>query len=59
MAYVKSPPPDRNTKAPRVKLSPGACDTHFHIFGPQSRVPDAKVRNLIMADNPRELFGYH
>ena len=50
MAYVKSPPPDRNTKTPRVKLPPGACDTHFHIFGPQSRFPLSPGRRLEVED---------
>jgi predicted TIM-barrel fold metal-dependent hydrolase len=50
MAYVKSPPPDRNTKSPRLKLPPGACDTHFHIFGPQSRFPLSPGRRLEVED---------
>ena len=50
MAYVKSPPPDRNTRSPRLKLPPGACDTHFHIFGPQSRFPLSPGRRLEVED---------
>lgn len=50
MAYVKSPPPDRNTRTPKVKLPPGACDTHFHIFGPQTRFPLSPGRRLEVED---------
>ncbi len=49
-AYVKSPPPDRNTRTPKVKLPPGACDTHFHIFGPQNRFPLSPGRRLEVED---------
>lgn len=50
MAYVKSPPPDRNTRKPRVSLPPGACDTHFHLFGPQKRFPLDPGRRLEVED---------
>jgi len=50
MSYVKSPPPVRNTKKPRLKLPPGGCDTHFHIFGPQSRFPLSPGRRLEVED---------
>ncbi|HUF81410.1 MAG TPA: amidohydrolase family protein [Burkholderiales bacterium] len=46
---------------PRLKLPPGACDTHFHVFGPQSRFPFAQDRSYTPAgDAPKEtLFGLH
>jgi 2-pyrone-4,6-dicarboxylate lactonase len=50
VAYVKSPPPDRNTRKPKIRLSPGACDTHFHIFGPQRRFPLDPGRRLEVED---------
>ena len=50
MAYVKSPPPDRDTRTPRLKLPPGGCDTHFHIFGPQNRFPLSPGRRLEVED---------
>jgi 2-pyrone-4,6-dicarboxylate lactonase len=39
MARPLSPPIDRNYRKPKIKLPPGACDTHFHFIGPQSQFP--------------------
>ena len=39
MERKKSPPFDRHYKKPKIKLPPGACDTHFHFIGPQSQFP--------------------
>ncbi len=39
MDRKKSPPFDRNYKTPKIKLPPGACDTHFHFIGPQAQFP--------------------
>jgi predicted TIM-barrel fold metal-dependent hydrolase len=50
MQYIKSPPPDRQTKKPKLKLSEGGCDTHFHLFGPQLRFPLAPKRRLEVED---------
>ena len=38
------PAPDRNPRAPRTRLPPGACDTHAHICGPAERFPYADER---------------
>ena len=39
MPRPKSPPIDRNYRTPKIKLPPGACDTHFHFIGPQLQFP--------------------
>jgi 2-pyrone-4,6-dicarboxylate lactonase len=46
---------------PRLKLPAGACDTHFHVFGPQSRFPFAPDRTYTPErDAPKEtLFALH
>jgi predicted TIM-barrel fold metal-dependent hydrolase len=38
------PPPRYPAQAARL-LPPGTCDTHFHVFGPQSRYPMDARRN--------------
>lgn len=38
-------PPNPNTKTPRLKAPPGACDTHLHIYGPLDRYPLVAERN--------------
>lgn len=30
---------DRTYRTPKLKLPPGACDTHFHFIGPQKQFP--------------------
>jgi 2-pyrone-4,6-dicarboxylate lactonase len=37
-------PPDPNTRPPHWTLPAGACDTHFHVFGPPDRFPFAATR---------------
>jgi 2-pyrone-4,6-dicarboxylate lactonase len=34
-----TPPPDPNTKTPRLRCPPGAIDCHIHLFGPRERWP--------------------
>ncbi len=47
-------------RKPRLALPPGACDTHFHVFGPQARFPFAAERRFTPADAPKEkLFALH
>ncbi len=46
--------------APRLRLPPGACDAHFHVFGPQAVFPFAEGRPFTPADAPKEkLFALH
>src|ERR1700722_1476450 len=46
----KTPPPDRHPKTPKLKLPPGACDCHFHIYGPQARFPLNPARMFEVED---------
>ena len=48
-------------RTPRLKLPRGACDTHFHVFGPQKRFPFAADRSCTpTCDAPKEtLFAMH
>lgn len=47
----KAPPPDRNLRRPRLNLPPGACDCHFHIYGPQARFPLKPGRGVEFEDS--------
>lgn len=45
---------------PRLTLPRGACDAHFHVFGPGARFPYAPGRSSTPADAPKEdLFALH
>jgi len=48
-------------RTPRLKLPRGACDTHFHVFGPHKRFPFAPDRSYTpTCDAPKEtLFSMH
>ena len=42
-----APPPVRDLRPPKLKLPPGACDTHFHFLGPQREFPFNPNRNFV------------
>ncbi|HEX2565742.1 MAG TPA: amidohydrolase family protein [Burkholderiales bacterium] len=46
---------------PKLKLPAGACDTHFHVFGPERAFPYAPERSYTPAgEAPKEkLFALH
>jgi 2-pyrone-4,6-dicarboxylate lactonase len=48
-------------RKPKLQLPRGACDTHFHVFGPQARFPFAAERSYTpTCDAPKEtLFALH
>jgi predicted TIM-barrel fold metal-dependent hydrolase len=50
-------PPDPQPKAPCLRLPAGACDTHFHLFGPESRYPFDPAATYTSGDaTPEMLF---
>ena len=52
-----SPKIDRNYPKPKLKLPPGACDTHFHFIGPQKQFtlkPNHVFSHLEFEDTPIE-----
>lgn len=49
-------PPDPNTRRPKYRPPPGACDAHCHIFGPADRYPYAPERSYTPPDAPLERF---
>lgn len=46
--------PDPDTRTPRAKAPPGACDAHCHIFGPGAVFPYAADRAYTPPDAPYE-----
>jgi 2-pyrone-4,6-dicarboxylate lactonase len=45
---------------PGLKLPRGACDVHFHVFGPQAKFPFGPDRSFTPAEAPKEkLFALH
>jgi 2-pyrone-4,6-dicarboxylate lactonase len=44
----------------KLKLPPGACDAHVHVFGPRARFPFAEGRRYTPSDATKEmLFKLH
>ena len=47
-------------RKPRLALPHGACDTHFHVFGPQAVFPFAAERRFTPGDAPKDrLYALH
>jgi len=44
-------------RRPHFKLPPLTCDTHCHVFGPQTRFPYAPERTYTPADAPKEALS--
>lgn len=49
-------PPDPNPKKPGYTLPDGACDAHFHVFGPPDRFPFAATRRYTPPAAPIEHY---
>ena len=47
-------PPIAATRPPQIASPAGACDTHFHIFGPAAKFPFAAKRSYTPEDAPLE-----
>jgi 2-pyrone-4,6-dicarboxylate lactonase len=59
---MAEPKPSFNPRPskPRLALPRGACDSHFHVFGPASKFPFGEGRAYTPADAPKEaLFALH
>jgi len=52
------PPPDPNPRKPKLQAPPGTCDTHAHIFGPQSRYAYSPKRGYTPPDAPYEAYKH-
>ena len=49
-------PSDPNTRTPATVLPEGACDAHFHIFGPPDKFPFAETRRYTPPGGPYENY---
>jgi 2-pyrone-4,6-dicarboxylate lactonase len=49
-------PPDPNPKKPTLAAPAGTCDTHAHVFGPQSRYAYSPARGYTPPDAPYEAY---
>jgi 2-pyrone-4,6-dicarboxylate lactonase len=47
-------PPIAAARPPKIPSPAGACDTHFHIFGPVAKFPFAEKRSYTPDDAPLE-----
>jgi len=56
----KLPPTHKPPSKPKLKLPPGACDAHFHVFGPGKRFAYLADRKATPSDAPKEaMFALH
>jgi 2-pyrone-4,6-dicarboxylate lactonase len=49
-------PPDPHPRPPSFQTPAGACDTHFHLFGPASRYPFHPESRYVSADALPETY---
>jgi 2-pyrone-4,6-dicarboxylate lactonase len=65
MAHTADMPADApywmaSPSRPKLKMPPGACDAHVHIFGPRKRFAFAEGRSYTPSDATKEmLFSLH
>ncbi|QCI64085.1 amidohydrolase family protein [Phreatobacter stygius] len=48
------PPPLAAPRRPHLRLPPGSCDSHCHVFGPHHRFPYAAGRSFTPHDMPEQ-----
>jgi predicted TIM-barrel fold metal-dependent hydrolase len=49
-------PPDPNPRRPTFQAPPGACDTHFHVYGPPHLYPYVEKRHYTPPAAPLEHY---
>jgi len=55
-APPKKPSYHNNPTEPKLKLPEGACDAHFHVFGPKARFPLDPKAPYQPADAPKDVL---
>ena len=45
-----------NPTEPKLKLPPGSCDAHFHVFGPKAKFPFDEKAPYRPADAPKDVL---
>lgn len=55
MPFV-TPPPDPHPRRPKLALPRGACDCHFHLFGPAAKYPVDPASPYVSADALPETY---
>ncbi len=58
---IDAPPcaaPDPNPRKPKLAAPAGTCDTHAHVFGPQSRYAYSPARGYTPPDAPYEAYRH-
>jgi len=51
-------PPDPHPRKPKLMAPAGTCDTHAHVFGPQSKYDYSPARSYTPPDAPYEAYRH-